>query len=182
MVPQEAKLLYSTCLIPNLTAMIYWDKIEDLLTRSFEGSPFSDGYGPERPIEHTREGIRGELGFTVMHALAEKTDDGSIIGGVFCLPAGRPEDTYDADIGWMCAAPEIGIIQRSIVLQGLITTVKLALNGAGYRRIVTSMGTPAGAKAVSRYGFEHSPTDDMPNRWVSSLKAEIPKSKPKPAV
>jgi hypothetical protein len=86
------------------------------------------------------------------------------------VSAENPLARDECDIGWMYTDRGLGARKRLEVLDGIVAVVHDALRINNYRRIVTSMGTLAGQRLISRrYGYLHQPQEDNDNRWVHEL-------------
>ncbi|MER6046644.1 hypothetical protein ABT168_04095 [Streptomyces sp. NPDC001793] len=147
-----------------------WDDIESTLRHTFENSQFNDdGYTVDNPVDFTRSAIEGGLGPSVKHLVA-LDDSGKMLGGFFCIPTERKEGQEATDLGWFFVVPEVDRDTRREIVDTFLERVFQMLRDAGFKRIESNMGTPAGAKSLGRrYGFVHAPTAEWSNRWLREL-------------
>ncbi|WP_331742820.1 hypothetical protein [Kitasatospora sp. NBC_01300] len=147
-----------------------WDDIETTLRRTFRDSSFNDsGYTVDNPVDFTRSAVHGGLGPGIKHLVA-LDDSGHLMGGFFCIPTERGEGQEATDIGWFFSVPELDRDHRRAMVDAFVERMFQTLREAGFKRIETNMGTPAGAKALGqRYGFVHAPTAEHANRWLREL-------------
>lgn len=146
-----------------------WNDIETVVRVAFEGAAFNDGYRVDRPLAHTRAGIDGSDRARYRHVLAEDRH-GGLAGGWFRIAVAREPDEVDADPGWFFASSAPMSHRRREVADAVVIAAHELLKQAGFIRVVTNMGTQAGANFMSgRHGYVHEPTCEQQNRWVRTL-------------
>jgi hypothetical protein len=125
-------------------------------------------------LAHIEAGIDGPARGRYRHVLAEDPY-GGLAGGWFQIAVARGPDESDADPGWFLASPApISPALMSHTRHDVADAVALAahdlLKEAGFTRVVTNMGTQAGANFLSRrHGYVHEPTCSQQNRWVKTF-------------
>lgn len=161
---------FNIVFVDGLAMQARWEDVEFALRRTFKGAAFNDdGYTVENPVQFTRAGVDGCLGPGLKHLLA-LGEIGEVLGGFFCVPTLRTEKQTSCDIGWLFVVPELEHAAQRRMVDSLVQQALQAVKEAGFERIVTNMGTLAGAKSFGRhYGFVHSPTTEKSNRWVKEL-------------
>lgn len=169
---QTADGTFRVLIVDGATVIRRWDDIEAAMRHAFDGSAFNDGFAVWRPLTHTREGAEGPGREKYRHALALNADD-AIIGGFFRVPVQREPEETDADLGWFFASvpdSDAGYSRRDVADEIVITANALSKR-AGFSRIVTNMGTAAGARFLrDRHSYIHEPlTHDKQNRWEKYL-------------
>ncbi len=93
-----------------------------------------------------------------------------IIGAVFSVPTCKRGDEIGASYSWFFTSPDLSYIQRIKVADRLIKRVHLVMKQAGFKQVITDMGTREGAKYLhKRFGYIHSPTSAQNNRWILEL-------------
>jgi hypothetical protein len=149
-----------------------WVEVEAAIRWAFKDSEFNhELLTVEWPIRQTRDAVEGLLGPGYKHLVAVN-GHGNIIGAIFNVPTRRDEDQVSTNFGWFFVSPEIDRTTRRHILDELMANLFAILSEVGFERIVTGMGTRAGAKVASqRYGFTHEPTKEKYNRWVKELRA-----------
>jgi hypothetical protein len=156
--------------VDGLAMQARWEDIEFALRRTFKDAVFNDdGYTVENPIQFTRAGVDGRLGPGLKHLLA-LDEMGEVLGGFFCVPTQRTEGRASCDIGWLFVVSELDRATQRRMVDSLVQQALQAVKEAGFERIVTNMGTLAGAKSLGQhYGFVHSPTTEKSNHWIKEL-------------
>jgi hypothetical protein len=156
--------------VNNHFVLTRWDEIALLIRRSFEGATFNDGFTIERPLWHTRS-IAGDTARANIRHVVAFHSHGALCAAFFCIPVFRPQiDVEESDIGWFFTDPELSPILRIRVMDQIVELLIQLMRKAGYKRIVTNMGTAEGARLLARrYGFIHSPTSIWENRWIKEL-------------
>lgn len=145
-----------------------WQEIEDILYRVFAESAFNDNFTRTRPAEHTRKMMTGPDREKIKHVMALDLDN-EILGAFFAIPVHQSPGKEDCDLGWMFTI-ELPPRFRQEVMCAIIDKVHEVTKVAGFKRIITEMGTEAGAKFLSKkYGYIHTPLQDKPNRWTKEL-------------
>lgn len=120
-------------------------------------------------MAHIKEGIDGHDHARHRHVLAEDRD-GGLAGGWFRIAVAREPDEPDVDPGWFFASPAPIAHTRRDVADAVALAAHELLKQAGFTRVVTNMGTQAGANFLSRrHGYVHEPTRSQQNRWVKIL-------------
>jgi len=146
-----------------------WSEIESLITSVFKCSNFNDKFTSERPLWHIQEGLNGSLGTGIKHVIALSSED-IILGAAFCIPTHRNEGETSCDLGWFFVSNTISHVGRIRVTDGIGNKVYEELKKAGFNKIITEMGTEAGAKLMQkRHGYVHEPQGEKTNRWVKIL-------------
>jgi len=162
---------FSVELVDSETMRENWESIETALYAAFTGADYSiPDYTVDNPVNFTRKGIDGQLG-TGLHHVLTRSNDGQVLGGIFCIPTERVEHETDCDVGWVFITPDIASFRdRLAIMDTMVGLVLDTVRNAGYKRMVTKMGTTAGGKSLSkRYGLNHEPIAGEENRWVMIL-------------
>lgn len=156
------RLLSSTELLDR------WPSVAPEIHGFFAGAAMNSGWAEGRPAEHTRSVLTGQDSGKFVHALAiDATDE--VRGALFCIPSLRQADE-DADPGWFSTSPKLASEDRRRLADNLWALAHEVMRCAGFSRVVTSMGTEAGARFLAtRHGYVHEPTEDEDNRWVREL-------------
>jgi len=159
--------LFTVQLVSNKVMRRHWNTVENALIIAFSDERIkflNENFTSERPIEHTREavwrtdepGMSHILSFDMNHQIA---------GGILCVPT-IPNGREITDVGWFFLMPNVGIKTRRELNDAMMDKLVSTLRTAGYKRIVTEMGTKAGAEICSRYyGF----MDFGQKKWVKYL-------------
>lgn len=146
----------------------HWQKIEPILDDVFSNSEFSSDFDRTRPVEHTLETIRKHPVEDIAHVIVTD-EDNQILGAAFCIPVRLQSGSKECDLGWFFTA-NLHRRFRYQVLKSMASKVHQITAEAGFESIVTEMGTEAGARIMSRrFGYQHMPTENQPNRWVKKL-------------
>ncbi|MFD8477912.1 hypothetical protein [Kitasatospora sp. NPDC059673] len=146
-----------------------WDDVLSALNSAFADSVFNDaGYTADNPVAFTRAGVDGKLGPGMKHVLALGTRE-AVVGGWFCIPTARTTDATECDAGWIFVVPGMERAARRQLVDRIVEMGFQTMRDAGFRYVVSNMGTPAGAKSMSRYGFVHQPIEGKQNRWTKQL-------------
>lgn len=146
-----------------------WSEIDTLIRREFQESDFNDGFTVDRPFWHINKGIDGKLGKGIKHVLAIGSDD-KIVAAAFCIPSYRSPEQDSCDIGWFLSSSTLSRIQKIKVLDDVFSKVHEVTRHAGFKQIVTNMGTQGGAKYLGkRQKYIHIPEGEKVNRWVKEL-------------
>lgn len=147
-----------------------WSEIEEALSRAFSESAFNGRFTRIRPAEHTWEVIHQPEYEGCGHVVAQDAE-GRILGAFFAVPV-RMSGSEECDLGWMYT-DELERAVRREVMDVIIQKTHETVRTAGFRRVVTEMGTEAGAKFLSkRHGYIHAPTKEQFNRWIKELGEE----------
>lgn len=145
-----------------------WLEIEAILYRVFANSKFNDNFVRTRPAEHTFKNITEPYQEGIKHIIALDLDD-NILGEFFVIPAYKLEGKEDCDLGWMFTI-ELYPKFRQEVMVAIVDKVHKITKIAGFKRIITEMGTEEGAKFLAKkYGYIHTPTAEKFNRWTKEL-------------
>lgn len=157
-------------LVGNETMRANWGSIEPALRTAFTGSDYNiPGYTDDNPVDFTLRGIEGKMGTGLKHVLT-RDSAGQVLGGFFCIPTERTEHETDCDVGWVFLMPNLTSFRdRLAIMDSMVGLVIETVRSAGYQRMVTKMGTAAGAKSLKRYSINHEPTAEEKNRWVLIL-------------
>lgn len=142
--------------------------IESAIKAAFQDADFNEPFGPESPWVHTCEGFTGSNTDMYRHVIAEN-DQQKILGAVFRVPVER-QGGEDADPGWFFVAPELHLRMRAEVVRQILHTAHRLMRNAGFRRVVTEMGTRTGGRLLSRhFGYVQDPVMGQKNRWIRDL-------------
>ena len=145
-----------------------WQEIKDILYRVFSEATFNENFTRTRPAEHTWKMITEPYQEGIKHVIALDLDN-DILGAFFVIPAYQPPGKDDCDLGWMFTI-ELYPRFRQEVVAAIVDKVHEVTKAAGFKRIITEMGTEAGAKFLSKkYGYIHTPTENKHNRWIKEL-------------
>ncbi len=156
-------------LVDNNVVRDRWPEIEAVVRDAFATAEFSDPTKTtESVLQYIQRGLDGRLHSALGHVLAISTTD-KVIGAVFCVPTEREPDETSCDIGYIFTSPQVGGRVRLDMLNRLMNLVFDTLRSCGFERIITDMGTVAGAKTIGRRFFVHAPTLEKSNRWVREL-------------
>ena len=159
---------YRVEIVDNQLVLSRWQEIQKILLRVFRDSHFNDDFKCTRPVEHTWEKIHEPSKLNIKHVMAFDADD-EILGAFFVIPTHRPPGKEDCDIGWMFTI-ELHTRFRLQVLDSIVKEVHSTIKTAGFKRIITEMGTEAGASFLTKkYGYIHTPTEQQNNRWIKEL-------------
>jgi len=156
-------------LVDNNVVVERWPEIETAVRDAFAAAEFSDPTRTtESVLQYIQRGLDGRLRSVLGHVLAISATD-KVVGAVFCVPTGREPGETSCDIGYIFTSPQVGGRVRLDMLNRLMSLVFDTLRSCGFERIVTDMGTVAGAKTIGRRFFVHAPTPEKSNRWVREL-------------
>lgn len=145
-----------------------WPEVDRILYEVFEQSSFNDNFKRTRPAAHTWQMIHQPYQYGLKHIVALDLDD-EILGAFFVIPTYQPPGKEDCDLGWMFTV-ELYPRFRHEVLNAIIDKVHEVTKAAGFKRIVTEMGTEAGAKFLAKkHGYVHTPMGEKVNRWTKVL-------------
>lgn len=145
-----------------------WKEIEKILYRVFAESQFNGNFTRTRPAEHTWKIITEPYQEGIEHVIALDLDN-DILGAFFAIPAYQPLGKEECDLGWMFTI-ELHQRFRHEVMDAIVNKVHEVTKSAGFKRIVTEMGTELGAKFLSKkYNYVHTPTEEKNNRWIKEL-------------
>jgi len=145
-----------------------WREIEEILYRVFAESTFNGSFGRTRPAEHTYKMVTEPYQEGIKHVMALDSNN-DILGAFFAIPAYQPPGKEDCDLGWMFTI-ELHRRFRHEVMDAIVNKVHEVTKSAGFKRIITEMGTEAGAKFLSKkYNYIHTPTENQHNRWTKEL-------------
>ncbi len=131
-----------------------WDEIKEILESVFRDSQFNgdsqygDKYSSNRPINHTWKNITEPYQEGLKHIIALDLDN-NILGAFLVIPCSNPEGKESCDIGWFFTI-ELYPRFRHEVMNAIIDKVHEVVKQAGFKRIITNMGTEAGAKFLSK--------------------------------
>jgi hypothetical protein len=142
-----------------------WQEIEEILYRVFAESKFNGSFARTRPAEHTYKILTEPYQEGIKHVMALDSNN-NILGAFFAIPAYRPPGKENCDLGWMFTI-ELHKRFRHEVMKAIINKVHEVTKAAGFKRIITEMGTEAGANFLSKkYNYVHTPTENQYNRWT----------------
>ncbi len=145
-----------------------WEEIDSILYRVFGNSSFNGKFTRTRPAEHTWKMLHEPDREGVKHVIAIDANN-EILGAFFAIPAERSPGKEDCDLGWMFTI-ELYPRFRHEVMNAIIDKVHEVTKAAGFKRIITEMGTEAGAKFLSKkHGYVHTPLGEVTNRWTKEL-------------
>ena len=164
----KAKRDYKIEVVENEFILNNWENIEEILYRVFSESKFNDNFIRTRPAEHTWQKIHEPGREYIKHAIALDLDN-NILGAFLVIPSYNPDGKEDCDLGWMFTI-ELYPKFRQEVMSAIVEGVHEVTRNAGFKRIITEMGTAAGAKFLcKKHGYVHTPTEDKLNRWTKEL-------------
>lgn len=144
-----------------------WPEIRELIKHEFIPSQFNDGCDVWRPLESTHEAME-ERNWPVFRHVIATDEEGKMVGGWFRIPYRRIDDETCSP-GWFLTASALGS-RRSGVADGLVVTAHEVMRSGGFSRIVTNMGTVAGARFLQRrHGYIHQPVQHKNNTWIKIL-------------
>ena len=160
---------YNVRVVNNDYVKSRWNEIEEILYRVFSGSQFNSDFKRTRPAEHTWLKMHEDSPENAGHVMAFDQNN-EILGAFFVIPTFMPEGQEECDIGWMFTI-ELHRRFRHEVLDSIVNMVHDTIRDAGFKRIVTEMGTDAGARFLAKkYGYIHKPTETQDNRWIKELE------------
>lgn len=150
-----------------------WVDVETAIRKAFDGQEWVDeGYDVENAVRWTLDGVEGRLRPTGMKHILALANDGSIVGGFFCVASIRdPGETVCDDIGYFFVDFNVVGRPRLAIANELYYTMFRILADAGFERLETNISTVVGRKAMARrYGFVHAPTSERQNYWYRDLR------------
>ncbi|MBD2679118.1 MULTISPECIES: hypothetical protein [Nostoc] len=147
-----------------------WVEIEILMKKAFRYSKFNEEYKQEElPLEYTWSSVNNPSRQGLKHLVAMNME-GKILGVIFGVPTYRYEDEISCEIGWFFTSDELIPKARIKIADELFKRVHEEVRNAGFKEVVTDIGTQAGAKYLSRkHGYLHRPLENNTNRWVRYL-------------
>lgn len=152
-------------------AQTRWPEIRELIKYEFASSRFNDGCDIWRPLESTQEALEEECWSTFCNVVALDAEK-KIVGGWFRVPFMQSFGEGDCSPGWFFSSAELGT-SRSLIADAIITEAHKVMKSGGFTRVVTNMGTVAGAKFLQRrHGYIHQPVQYKKNTWVKVLVDE----------
>ncbi|NER38924.1 MAG: hypothetical protein F6J93_34045 [Oscillatoria sp. SIO1A7] len=164
----KSKRDYTIEVVDNEFVLNRWQEIESTLSRVFSDSNFNDNFVTTRPAEHTWQNINDANKKGLKHIIALDLDN-NILGAFLVIPSYKPEGKEDCDLGWMFTI-ELYPRFRHEVMSAIVDKVHEVTRNAGFKRIITEMGTEAGAKFLcKKHGYVHTPNADKLNRWTKEL-------------
>ncbi len=159
---------YKVEVVDSAFVLARWSEIDAILYRVFGDSQFNDKFGRSRPKEHTLENLKEPYQEGIKHILAFDSND-NVLGAFFVIPTQKPEGKDDCDLGWMFTI-ELHQQLRHEVANAIVDKVHQVTQRAGFSRIITEMGTKAGARFLAKkHGYVHTPTEEKLNRWTKEL-------------
>jgi len=156
--------------LDGTTCAARWDDLAIDIKDAFAGACFMPGFGPDSPLEHTRDGLTGPDAGSYLHVVAEA--EGRILGASFRVPVVRRDgDTgTEADPGWFFVAHNLPGALKAQIVDEVVARSHRMMKDAGFARVVTNMGTREGALVLRRrHGYVHAPLPDQDNRWIREL-------------
>jgi hypothetical protein len=159
----------SIFVLNSLEAERAWPELSVAIKEAFAGVEFCDGFGPESPVEHSQAGIVGPERDVYRHVVARIRSE--VVGATFRVPVVLPEGGgLDADPGWYFTARTLGPRAQTLVAAALIEQSHRLMKEAGFARVVTNMGTPAGANYLKRrWAYAQASAEGVTNRWIRLL-------------
>lgn len=155
--------------VDNEYVVNHWPEIEMAFQTAFENSEFLDCYTVSRPAEHSLLGATGKSGRVYEHILA-KSEDGKILGGLFCIPKNRKQGELICDLGWFFTSPDISSINRIRIGDKIMELAHEHVKNMGFTSVITEMGTQNGANYMNRrFNYVHEPLEGKINRWMKVL-------------
>jgi hypothetical protein len=156
-------------LVDNNVVRKRWSETEAAVRDAFASAEFSDPKKTTKDVlQYIQGGLDGKLRSALGHVLAISEAD-KVVGAVFCVPTEREPGETSCDIGYIFTSPQVSRPVRMDMLDRLMNLVFNTLRSCGFERIITDMGTVAGAKVIGRRYFVHAPTPEKSNRWVREL-------------
>ncbi|MFO1444863.1 radical SAM protein [Bacillus sp. Bva_UNVM-123] len=160
---------FNITFVDNEYVVNHWPEIEMAFQTAFENCEFTDCFTVSRPAEHSLLGATGKFGRVYDHILA-KSEDGKILGGLFCIPKNRKQGEFICDLGWFFTSPHISPINRIKIGDKIMELVHECLKGMGFTHVITEMGTQGGAEYMARrFNYVHEPVEGKTNRWMKML-------------
>jgi hypothetical protein len=147
-----------------------WLELEILMKKAFSESIFNEDYKEEeRPLEYTWSTVNNPSRQGLKHLIA-LNQEGKILGAVFGVPTYRYENETSCEIGWFFTSDDLMPEQRREIAYELIESVHEEVKNAGFKEVITDIGTEAGARYLStHHGYVHRPLKNNMNRWVKDL-------------
>jgi hypothetical protein len=97
--------------------------------------------------------------------------DGSLLGGLFCLPLDRPADETRCGVGQFFTAETLSDAESEEIGDAVMERAHQELAEAGYEAVVTGLGTESTARYMSeRHRYLPAPVGDQQDRWIKSLR------------
>lgn len=146
-------------------------EFESAMREAFAKSKFSHPtYSVEDAIG-TSIGENALKGGDIKNVVAVGEGD-KILGAVFRVPVQKIGPLDHSAFGWFFTAPGIGPRERVKVADSMINETKGLMRKAGYRTILTTMGTEEGARYLQkRHGFRQVGADPQGRKlWVKELQ------------
>jgi hypothetical protein len=143
---------------------------EKAMREAFAKSKFShESYSVEDAIG-TSIGKNAMEGNDIRNVIATEKGD-KILGAVFRVPVQKTGAIDHTSFGWFFTSPGIGPRERITVADSIINEASGLLKKAGYRNILTTMGTEEGERYLQkRHGFRHVGADSQGRKlWVKEL-------------
>lgn len=152
-----------------------WSEVEEAMRKAFVGSEFNDGCGVWRPLDCTMESSQPEVRSAYRHVVA--LHEGKIVGAWFRIPVEKSHERDWCDPGWFFTSSEFDRrfsdgtgSPRAQVADAIVNKAHEMMRAAGFTRIVTNMGTVAGARFMQRrHGYIHQPRPEKANTWLKVL-------------
>jgi hypothetical protein len=145
------------------------EEVEHLIRSALEHAEFYEGLNVNRPIWHMRKFGTNVDDPTMRHIVA--TSAGRLRAAFLCVAsAPRRPNQEEIDVGWFVVEPDLPLEVRHAILNDVVCRGLGVLREAGFKRIVTNVGTVEGARFVEKFhGFVHAPNDLQEDRWVREL-------------
>jgi len=146
-----------------------WPEVEKSIDSAFSGSKFIGRGTVEGVINNTKANLEKPERKEDRHVVA-LDKNGEIVGACFSVPLKRGFFQRSSGLGWFFTSPELSTRERVAVADEIFDRVHAEMGAAGFKKIITSMGTEEGAKYLSkRFGYVQKPTRMDMNRWEKKL-------------
>jgi hypothetical protein len=150
-----------------------WPDIEMAVRQAFGQSVFLGGsseFIEATTVDIVVKRIRRAIDEKDVHLIA-LGESQEIFGGLFTIPAERPDGQASTGVGWLFVEPTLPGLTRCRVVDGLMARMIEHLAALGFQQVEVAMGTREGAMALRRrYGFIHSPFGEEENRWIRTIE------------
>jgi hypothetical protein len=156
-------------IVDNRFIHAHLEEIEQLIRRALERAEFNEGFTVDRPIWHTTNfGARLD-DLTMRHVIAISAD--RLRAAFLCVPsAPRRPNQEETDVGWFVVEPDLPLEVRNALLQDVVAGGLGVLREAGFKRVLTNIGTVEGAVFLEKFhDFIHAPNELQEDRWVREL-------------
>jgi len=149
----------------NSDILSQWKEISSFIVSSFQKAEFNKGYNLK--IVHAEIFKNISSKGQNLHITAHN-DEQEIIGAIFTIPSSNKMKIEACDIGWFVTSACLSPRYKLVVCDMMINNLYQMLIEAGFKKVITEMGTKNGEKLFSkRYGYTRIEANK--NNWVKHL-------------